>query len=218
MNRVWSQVVQGEPWGCHVQQDMPDHPGSTRCHYGPSRSQHGRYTDRPGLPRIEKSSRTVTDDPGSFKHFKTSGVMSRTMPDHPGLSRITPGQTRIGHISVRDNPGRWCDWRLEIDCLFRIIIISAPTSPLDLSEWRSDKCMLKNMYVLCTVILWKEEFNQQQHGEQILNIFAHESSFYFFVTWINGDTSTVDCMNHLITDLKINMEYFSGNAFTYTQT
>ena len=69
---------------------MPDRPGSTRCHYGPSRSQHGRYTDRPGLPRTKDSSRTVTDDPGNFKHFKTSVVVSRTMPDHAGPSRTIP--------------------------------------------------------------------------------------------------------------------------------
>ena len=106
---------------------MPDRPGSTRCHYGstrchygPSRSQHGRYTDRPGLPRTKDSSRTVTDDPGNFKHFKTSVVVSRTMPDHagpsrtitdhPGLSRITTDPTRIwpriGKNSVRDGPGQ----------------------------------------------------------------------------------------------------------------
>ena len=52
MNRVWSGVVQGEPWRCHVQQDMPDRPGSARCHYVFSLSQHGRYTDRPGLKKI----------------------------------------------------------------------------------------------------------------------------------------------------------------------
>ena len=111
---------------------MPDHPGSTRCHYGPSRSQHGRYTDRPGLPRTKDSSRTVTDDPGNFKHFKTSVVVSRTMPvhdgpwrtipDHPGLSRITTDPTRIwpriGKISVRDGPGRWCDCRLRQEFVF----------------------------------------------------------------------------------------------------
>ena len=73
---------------------MPDRPGSTLCQYGPSRRQHGRYTDRPGLPRIKVSSRTVTDDSGNCKHFKTSGVVSRTMPDHAG-----PSQT------FTDNPG-----------------------------------------------------------------------------------------------------------------
>ena len=69
---------------------MPDRPGSTRCHYGPSRSQHSRYTDRPGLPRTKETSRTVTDDPGNFKHFKTSVVVSRTVPDHAGPSRTIP--------------------------------------------------------------------------------------------------------------------------------
>ena len=69
---------------------MPDRPGSTRCHYGPSRSQHGRYTDRPGLPRTKDSSRTVTDNPCNFKYFKTSVVVSRIMPDHAGPCRTIP--------------------------------------------------------------------------------------------------------------------------------
>ena len=93
MNRVWSGVVRGEPRRCRVQQGMPDRPRSTRCHYGPSRGQHGRYTDRPGLRRINESSRTVTDDPVNFKHFKTSGWCPRpcrTKQDHAGPSRTVP--------------------------------------------------------------------------------------------------------------------------------
>ena len=72
------------------------HAGSPRINTVPLRifPEPTRSLHRPSrTARIKASSRTVTDDPGNFKHFKT-GVVSRTMPDHAGPSR-----------TVTDNPG-----------------------------------------------------------------------------------------------------------------
>lgn len=110
MNCVWSGVLRGAPGS------PTRNAGSTRI----AQDQHGATTDLPGLPRIEKSSRTVRADHSNFKQFKIAGVLFRTMTDHPRLSRISPDPTQIHHRSdsgsakfqsetLRNSPGGQCD-------------------------------------------------------------------------------------------------------------
>ena len=90
MNRVWSGVVQGEPWRCHIQQDMPDRPGSTRCHYGPSRS-HSHYTDHPDYPGLKNRPGPSRMTPTILKPPGCVPGPSQTVPDNPGPNKdLTP--------------------------------------------------------------------------------------------------------------------------------
>lgn len=113
-------MVRGAPGCSGVFRGAPGSPtrnaGSTRI----AQDQHGATTDLPGLPRIEKSSRTVRADHSNFKQFKIAGVLFRTMTDHPRLSRISPDPTQIHHRSdsgsakfqsetLRNSPGGQCD-------------------------------------------------------------------------------------------------------------
>ena len=80
-------------------------PEPTRSLHGPSRNSPGLKI-RPGLSRMTPAILNIAGP-------------SRTITDHPGLSRITTEPTRIwpriGKNSVRDSPGRWCDCRFSGD-------------------------------------------------------------------------------------------------------
>ena len=89
----------------------PDQPGATTDLTGANTVATRTVPDYPGLKNRPGPSRLT---PEILSILIASGEVSRTMSDHPGLSRIKHGsEPRIGQMSCagrsEDSPGRWCD-------------------------------------------------------------------------------------------------------------
>ena len=81
-----------------AKQTIPDYPG---------------LKNRPGRPR------TVPGDTGSFKQFEIAGIVSRTMPDHPGSFRTVPDKLGPNTVQLRMNTEPTLIWPLIGHILFR---------------------------------------------------------------------------------------------------
>ena len=70
----------------------------------PSRWRHGCFRRLPGLTGIWQPSRLLPVSPGCFKHFKTTGDMSRFNTVHSGSPRLSTVPPRLWHGSSRFIP------------------------------------------------------------------------------------------------------------------